>query len=195
MTDRERKAALRRRWRRIRDEIPPALRQEKSQKIAQAVLAHPLLAQAGTVFLYLSVGSEPDTRALAAALLRQGKRVAVPLCGEAPGVMTAAALTLKTRLRPGAFGIPEPEEPVPVPKAAVDLILVPGLAFDRAGFRLGYGGGYYDRYLADWPGPSLGLAFSDCVTARLPREPLDRPVTQLITENGAAVMAAASDRE
>ena len=64
----------------------------------------------------------------------------------------------------------------------VDLVLVPGLAFDREGFRLGYGGGYYDRYLRDFPGSSIGVAFSECITETLPRTIYDIPVNRVVTE-------------
>ena len=90
-------------------------------------------------------------------------------------------------LSPGAYGILEPPETELIAPDAAELILVPGAAFDKAGYRLGYGGGYYDRFLADLRAASVsvttvGLAFSRCRTPILPHEAFDLPVDCIIDE-------------
>ncbi|NJK41804.1 MAG: 5-formyltetrahydrofolate cyclo-ligase, partial [Acaryochloridaceae cyanobacterium SU_2_1] len=92
------------------------------------------------------------------------------------------------RLQPGSYGILEPHPDWPILKARdVDLILVPALACDRQGFRLGYGGGYYDRLLANpaWAAiPTIGLVFASALLTQLPRDPWDRPLQNVCTEVG-----------
>ena len=185
-----RKAALRRHWQGIRDSIPAEVRHRKSQRIADFILSYPALIDGGAVFAYLSFRSEPETHTLIRTLLARGIRTAVPLCEPAAGTMRAVALTRWEQLRPGHYGILEPDlrlvqngEMAEIPKSGPGLVLVPGLAFDCAGFRLGYGGGYYDRYLADYTGTSLGLAFAECLTQELPRESFDKPVSLVLTDH------------
>jgi 5-formyltetrahydrofolate cyclo-ligase len=71
-----------------------------------------------------------------------------------------------------------------VPSEKIDLLVVPGLVFDRSGYRIGYGGGYYDRYLAHFKGAAVSLAFNDQIGENLPHEEFDIPVEQVITETG-----------
>lgn len=185
-----RKSALRRHWHAIRDSIPAKTRHRKSRRIADLVLTHPALAGDGAVFAYLSFRSEPETHTLIRTLLARGVQTAVPLCDPSSGTMRAAALTRWDQLRPGHYGILEPDpqlvksgEIKELPKSRIGLVLVPGLAFDQDGFRLGYGGGYYDRYLADYAGISIGLAFAECLTPELPRESFDKPVSLVLTDH------------
>ena len=117
--------------------------------------------RAGLVLAYLSFGSEVETRGLVRDAWAAGKRVAVPRCDAAARRMAWVELDSLEGLVPGAFGIEEP----PADELALDdgrlgedtVALVPGLLFDRAGMRLGYGGGYYDRFLVGFAGMSLGL--------------------------------------
>ncbi len=176
------KAALRRKWKEVRAEIPK--RSEKSRRICEKVLEHPAVLGAKTVFLYLSFGTEVETLSLAAALIERGKRVAVPLCDTKTRRMQAVLLPAMTCLREGSYGILEPDvDAKAIPQEEIEVILVPALAFDKAGYRLGYGGGYYDKFLEGFSGRTIGLAFLDCVTDSLPREEFDKPVDEVITES------------
>ena len=157
-------------------------REEKSRKIIENLLSHPMVQQAKTVFLYLSMGSEVETIALAKELLLLGKRVAVPVCDTETHTMEAAEIKCLNDLTVGAYGLAEPREKKIVPKEEIDLVLVPGLAFDEDGYRLGYGGGYYDRYLEDFSGVSIGLCYEECRTDRLPRGEYDKKVDLVVTE-------------
>ena len=128
-----------------------------NQRLAQRFLALEEVAAANTVLLYCSMGTEPDTEAVLEELLARGKRVALPRC--LPG------RSMETRLYvPGLpllrhrYGMLEPGADHPlVETAQIDLALVPALAYDIRCMRMGRGGGYYDRYLADFPSVTVGL--------------------------------------
>ena len=99
--------------------------------------------------------------------------------------MDARAVSDLSALRSGAFGIPEPGAELPcVPPEEIGLALVPGTAFDRSGFRLGRGGGYYDRFLPLVRGSRTGLCYGAFLLTVLPRTALDVPVDSIITEEG-----------
>lgn len=137
-----------------------------------------------TVLLYHAVRGEVDTALLLAQAWREGKTVLLPRCrSEERGCMDMVPCAGPKNLRPAAMGIPEPEGEPAAPDAVRDaLAVVPGLAFDRAGYRLGYGGGYYDRLLGDGVRLSVGLVFTAHLFERLPRDPWDKPVHGLCTE-------------
>lgn len=167
------------------------------------LLAAPEWAAARTVLLYWPVRGEVDTAALVAAALAAGKRVALPRvvrwrvpAAPPPGVWGAAGRGLAlhlyggdpVELAPGAFGIlePQPGSP-PVAPGELDLVVVPGVAFDPWGGRLGYGGGYYDRFLPHVPPgvPRIGLAFSFQLWPEpLPLAPDDVRVDAVATDQG-----------
>lgn len=132
------------------------------------------------LLLFYGVGDEPDTRPLIQTLLTEGKRVALPRC--LPGNrMEARWVKDLSGLVPGHYGIPEPGEDAPFARREeLDVILVPNLCCDRAGYRLGHGGGYYDRYLADYGGFTVALCPQERLVDALPREEHDRPVTLVI---------------
>ncbi|MEE1013028.1 MAG: 5-formyltetrahydrofolate cyclo-ligase [Clostridia bacterium] len=180
----EEKRLLRKRQKALRDGISPQLRREYSRSIADKALALVEGLAARTVFVYLSYGSEPETHALIRELLNRGIRVGVPVCDTKTHTMDAVTLNGWEELVPGAYGILEPQGGGVIPPGEIDLILVPGLAFDNEGYRLGYGGGYYDRYLQNFHGVSAGLAFSACCAEALPRDAFDLPVSHVLTEEG-----------
>lgn len=137
---------------------------------------------ARTFFLFYGVGKEPDTRNLIRHLLEQGKRVALPVC--LPGrQMEAREIDSPEDLLPGKFGIPAPGPDCPViPQGEIDVALVPNLLCDRSGYRLGYGGGYYDRWLSDYSGLTVCICPPERLVEMLPREEFDIPVDLVISE-------------
>ena len=142
----------------------------------------PELRAAETVFLYYSIGREADTHRLIAGLTAAGKRIALPV-SLPEGEMFFA------EYRPGAMQdgnvipIPEPDADAPrLEPQDGDVILVPGLSYDREGFRLGQGGGYYDRFLAKRRLYSIGLARDGLLMDCVPRESHDQRVRCLVTE-------------
>lgn len=177
----------RRQARKIRDTIPQEIRRAKSNDIQSHLLAWEVFARADTVMAYVSYGSEVETAALLSAILRAGKRLALPVSQEG-GILLARAVEAPDDLRPGRLGILEPTAAMPpLAPEAIDLILTPGLCFDWQGFRLGQGGGYYDRYLAGYAGMTCGLAFSEQVVPSLAVRPHDMPVRALATEHGIQI--------
>ena len=140
--------------------------------------------KARNIMMYCSVEREPDTRAIANAAFSAGKTVAFPFCYRG-GEMDARIVRSIDELSPAMLGIPAPPGAAPViAPGDLDLVLVPALAFDRAGYRLGYGGGYYDRYLIGIPAVTIGLARKLLIRASLPREPHDIAVEYVVTECG-----------
>ena len=142
---------------------------------------------AKVVLLYYPVKGEPNVLGCAAAALAAGKKIAFPKCDPASRTMTFRIVSSPDELVPGAYGIPEPPDsalPYQPSKNEHDLCVVPGVCFDRQGHRIGYGGGYYDRFLASFGGASVGLAPHRFLKNELPHGRFDRPVDLILTEKG-----------
>lgn len=178
-----RKAELRRRLRAARAAMTPDERSQAARAIRDAVLSLPEAEMAGTVAAYFSVGTEPDTRGLVYALWKRGSYVLLPLFlpdGELDWASYEGPDSVRYRLD-GRFGLAEPMDP---PRGVetisrADLVIVPALAVDRRGIRLGRGAGCYDRALARVGGavPTVALVYdAELLDDDLPAEPHDRPV-------------------
>lgn len=178
------KEILRAQMREALEEMSQEEREDSDRELIAQFLAHPKLAPAQTVMVYYGVGTEVRTDEIITTLLAQGKRVCLPRC--LPEYeMEARAITGLADLKPDKYGIPAPGEDCPLVKREdLDLILVPGLCFDSRGTRLGQGGGYYDRYLEDYEGVTIGLCREEFFQINLPREPLDAWVRYVLTEEG-----------
>ncbi|WP_406147753.1 5-formyltetrahydrofolate cyclo-ligase [Streptomyces anulatus] len=164
--------------------------------LAEEALRLPELADARSVAAYVSVGREPGTRALLKALRGRGVRVLLPVL-LADNDLDWAAYGGPDHLLPAGRGLLEPDGPRLGPAAVLDAdaVLLPGLAVDGAGMRLGRGGGSYDRVLARLTAagahPSLVvLLYDDEVVTRVPSEPHDRPVDAVVTPAGARRFAS-----
>ena len=183
---REAKRALRSQVLRARDAFPTDLRMASSALIAASLSARPDFIAARVVLLTLPFGSEWDTRLLLASALAQGKTVAMPRVNqERRMIETYAVCDAVREVGPGYRGILEPIAACPpVPLAAIDWVLVPGVAFDVEGRRIGYCGGYYDRLL-----PMLSEAAARVagalelqIVASVPAAPHDAKVDAIVTE-------------
>lgn len=168
-------------------------REEKDRAIFEAVSALPLYQRAERILFYVSTPQEADTRKLLAAALGEKREVFVPLCLPEGGMEFYRIYSMED-LRPGHFGILEPEpsrckalEPRPGECFEDTLCLAPGVAFDVRGYRLGYGKGYYDRFLAERKIPCVGLCYRELVFPELPAEEYDQRVGLLATEEGCMV--------
>ncbi|THA85516.1 5-formyltetrahydrofolate cyclo-ligase [Streptomyces sp. A0592] len=188
------KSELRRELLAARRALSPDARRTAAAALAVTALELPELAGARTVAAYVSVGGEPGTRALLDALRAAGKRVLLPLllpdndldwaAYEGPGSLAEAA-------HPGKMRLLEPSGPPLGPDAVTqaDAVLLPGLAVDGRGMRLGRGGGSYDRVLqrlerAGAHPALVVLLYDDEVVARVPEEPHDHPVQAVATPSG-----------
>ena len=182
------KKQLRAQYLQKRDAMPYSGVLAKSRQIIAHLAAYAPLGSAKTVMAYMPKGNEADLVALFLQLWESGMHVLIPVCTDKHGTMEAALLKQEElfTLKQDAFGIWVPEEPEFVAPQAIDLVLVPGIAFDGEGRRLGFGGGYYDRYLnrvrAD--AFSIGIGFHCQLVPRLPEEPFDKKLCALCTENG-----------
>ena len=137
-----------------------------------------------TVFTYVSGNIEVDTFRIIHYSLKAGKRVAVPRCVNRTGEMKFYYFDSMNQLEEGHFGIfePRPEYCEEVLDYSRGICLVPGLSFDLQGFRLGYGKGYYDRFLSVFHGVSVGLCYEDCLKPALPVDLFDKKTEVLVTE-------------
>lgn len=181
---REIKINLRAKHRRFRERMNPEQKRKLDAAIEAKVLGLREYAQAGTVFTYVSKSIEVDTTGIIRAALLNHKRVAVPRCVPGTREMEFHAINSMEDLEPGAFGVlePKPKAENLVDRGEKGLCIVPGLAFDPQGFRLGYGKGYYDRFLSGFQGKTVGICYLGCVQWNLPHGYYDRPVDILITE-------------
>ena len=180
-TTAEAKALLRRQVREHLAAMDPNARRAEDEALFERFLALPQLSNARTVFVFCGTGTEPDTARLIPRLLALGKIVGLPrmLPGRA---MEVRRYDPHRPLVRHPWGILEPDETCPLlSQKDIDLALVPALCYDEQGFRLGMGGGYYDRWLPAFGGLTVGLCRAALLQTQLPREPHDRPVDLVIT--------------
>ena len=173
------KAALRRRLLAARHRLSREQRAGAGRAIRDAVLSLPQTRMAGTVAAYYSIAAEPDTHGLIYALWKRGSYVLLPVL-RPDGDLDWASYEGPDSLRPGPRGLTEPAEPPRGPGAiaSADLVLVPALAVDHSGLRLGRGGGSYDRALTRVGDqvPTVGLLYDQELLAKVPSWPHDQRV-------------------
>ena len=152
---------------------------EKSEKLGQLFAASAAYRNAKTVYGYLPYNQEVRTVAMLERAIADGKRVAVPkVIGDDMKFIYIADLS---RVEKGYAGIPEPVDDGPIADDPTALVLMPGLAFDREGHRIGYGGGFYDRFLAQEPDhPTLALCYDFQIMESLETEEFDIPVDTVL---------------
>lgn len=170
---------LRLRFRSLRRQLDEPERAEADRRIVAEVLALPVVQRAARLGLFQAFDGEPDLASVATWALAQGRTVAYPR--HTPGA--PLAFVEAERWGGGAGGAPQPEgRPVALERG--DVVLVSGAAFDSDGYRLGLGGGHYDRTLATCKALAVGIAYACQRIERLERAPWDQPVEFLVTEAG-----------
>lgn len=169
----EDKGSLRAKFKAVRAKLKSP---DKDKAILMNFLASPFFERT-SFFVYHSIHSEVDTLQIIKALLSSGKEVLLPRIQN--GEMLAVPYSEDTEL---VFGIPQPKSGK---DCSAEIILTPLLAFDSGGFRLGYGGGYYDRYFAGHRGLRVGVAYEGQAVNSLPHDRFDLPLHAVITEAGA----------
>lgn len=160
-------------------------RQKKSAAITQKVMALPEYHKAQTVMLFLNFRDEVETTALAEATRLNGKKLVLPRCAPQGVLLLKEICDLTCDIEPGVWGIREPKLiNVDVDPSDIDLVVVPGAGFDLQGNRLGYGGGYYDRFFTRLPQstPRVAIAFECQLMSEVPVDMHDAQMTMLITE-------------
>ena len=175
-----------------RASIPTEEKKSYDQRIVETIADMPAFRKASAVLLYAPCGTEIDLIPLVRVARRLGKTVAFPRCDTETTTMQFFVLTPEARLVKGGYGIFEP--PADAPLCETDertLCILPGLSFAPDGGRLGYGKGYYDRFLATFQGVTVGAVYAAMVAKSLPCEPHDIPAQFLVTERG--VMRCAVD--
>lgn len=164
--------------------LPLSYFQEAGKKMADHFLASDCYAQASVFFAYASMKREADSFYLLERILKDGKRLALPRCLN-KGQMEAVEIFHLSDLEIGAYGIMEPKPSCPVvEKKKLDLIYAPCLSANWKGQRLGKGGGFYDRFLADFSGIVLVACPKKLLDPTLPAGPLDQPASLILTEDG-----------
>ena len=166
-------------------QLDPATAASAADRIAERVLGLPEIVHARRIFTCLSFGAEVDTWRLVERLLASGRELFVPRADSKDGRLHVHPYPCQ--LRTLAFGLQQPPRGTPeVPEDAIDetldAALVLGLGFDHRGYRLGYGSGYFDRFLVGRPFPAIGLAYSVQLLDEVPSEPHDIPMKVIVSE-------------
>ena len=181
----EEKNCLRTKFRSIRRSITGEEKKNRDFCIFKKVVSLFQYKKSPLLLTYVSKDEEVDTFMLIKRAWKDGKKVAVPKCIDGTCEMDFYYITSFDQLEKSSFGVLEPKTKECVrltDKPADSFCVVPGMAFDCQGFRLGYGKGYYDRFLSDYEGFTAGICYSDCVKWSLPRGRYDKPIAMLITE-------------
>ncbi|WHY28141.1 5-formyltetrahydrofolate cyclo-ligase [Bacillus wiedmannii] len=160
-----------------------------SEKIAFSLYAQKEWAEAKTIGITLSMENEVNTYSIIEKAWEEGKKVVVPKCNKGTRTMSFRQISNFDQLEIVYMNL---REPIPalteeVNADEIDLQIVPGVAYTERGERIGYGGGYYDRYLMHYKGKTLSLAYSFQIVEHIPLEPFDKNVEKIITEKGTMV--------
>jgi 5-formyltetrahydrofolate cyclo-ligase len=175
------KGALRARMKRDRNALSMIEAAELSARIAERVLAVPEFIRANRVFCYANAFGEVDTRGLMREIIYSGRELYLPRVKR--GVkMDAARLNSIDDLRTGPYGIDEPQGDESIKPGCLEVLLIPGVAFDRRGGRLGMGAGYFDRFLLLCRGLKIGLSYDFQIIDRVPVNARDMRMDMVITE-------------
>lgn len=179
----EEKARLRDLYRKKRDELDLDFRDEIDNRIYLRLMSLQEYKEAETVLAYSSIGSEVSTRRIINRVLDDNKLLALPRCAEG-FKLEFYYVSSMSQLEKGSFGILQPVPGLKKVENPEGLCIVPGLCFDRSGFRLGYGKGYYDRFLPGFKGTAAGLCRSGFLLETLPTNDTDCRVDMIITDDG-----------
>jgi len=165
--------------------VDPKDRRRRGERIAEAVLALPELERVRRLMLFLSMADELDTDPLVRGALEAGLEIYAPRTFKKTRKLLPVRVTSLEALTRGTYGIREPVSEESVEPGQLDAIVVPAVAFDRQGWRLGRGGGFYDRLIGGLPegGLTVGVAYAMQIVDEVVREPHDEPVDLIVTED------------
>lgn len=175
------KSKLRKEFKKRRSELTD--KAEKSLKICNSFLNSDTYKNAKIILCYSSFSDEVSTDLIIKKSLADGKITALPRCIDKNGSMKYFIINSFDDLKTGSFGISEPDAKcTELDTFSESVCIVPALSFDCKGYRLGYGKGYYDRFLENYIGFSVGLCYNDLISDCLPVNEFDRRVDAVITE-------------
>ena len=179
------KTELRQKYRSLRQSMPQEIKNQKDEAIAKQVRRLWQYQRNNVLLIYVSTPIEVDTFRIIRQALEDGKRVAVPRCVPDTRNMEFYYIDSTDELSPGMFGVLEPavNSERLYKEGDGGLCIVPAFSYDWRGYRLGYGKGYYDRFLSRFEGNMVGVCYSECVQRSLPHGRFDRPVELLVTES------------
>jgi len=164
-----------------RDALSPGKRTAKSREIEERLFSLPEFKSARVILFFASFRSEVDTGPMIRRALTFGKRVVLPKVTGTELVLHEIA-DLDKDVSPGMWGIPEPHGSRPVMLEEIDIIIVPGAAFDEQGNRVGYGAGFYDKLLSAFGKMTVALSFECQIVSNVPAEMHDIPIKKIVTE-------------
>ena len=191
---RSEKNILRKKYSEIRNRIGENEKADFDNRICSRILSLVSYRFAETVLLYSPIKSEIDITPVALAALKAGKRVAFPRCSPDGSLMQFHYVRSLDELEPGMYSIPEPRSDAPVfDKKSLEagngcLCLIPALIYDKSGYRIGYGKGYYDRYLQDFHGTKAGVIYNALIAASVPHGKFDLKVDFTVNEKGVSII-------
>jgi 5-formyltetrahydrofolate cyclo-ligase len=185
----EEKRKMRNKVKQLLTQLTDKEKQEYSKAIAEKLYALSLWEKAKCIGITISRGNEVHTLPIIETAWCQGKKICVPKCHPNEKTMVFREIHSLAQLESVYFGLLEPIEEITkeVAAAEIDLMIVPGIVFARDGYRIGYGGGYYDRYLQQFTNTTISLAYSVQIVARVPAEQHDIPVQMIITNDEVIV--------
>lgn len=175
--------------------MDPAEKKRRDDAICRAAVSLVSFRYAEYVLLYAATENEINVNEIAETALARGKKIAFPRCDKESHTMQYHIVSSLDELAPDNYGILEPSPDAPIYNPEKDLgsavCFVPGLVYDKAGYRLGYGKGFYDRYLSHFSGCTLGVVYSDYILPTVPRGRFDVSVNILLTEKGVKMTGEA----
>ncbi|MBQ7820669.1 MAG: 5-formyltetrahydrofolate cyclo-ligase [Clostridia bacterium] len=191
---RSEKNRLRKKYSEIRDNISAEEKEKLDKRICNRLLSLVSYRFADTLLLYAPIKSEIDIMPVAQAALKAGKRIAFPRCIPENSQMFFHYVSSLDELEHGSYSIPEPSADAPMfdksaPHSRESCIcLIPALIYDSHGFRIGYGKGYYDRYLHDFKGTKAGIIYNSCIADSIPHGRFDLKVDFTVSEKGVNII-------
>lgn len=177
------KREMRAKYRTIREQMDPQMKQKYDRSITVRLTGADFYQRAKTVLCFVSTGIEVETREILEHSFAQGKTVAVPKCLDKNGSMDFFVIRGLDELRPSMFSLWEPD-PSSAPKLSSfqqSICILPAFAFDRDGYRIGFGKGYYDRFLQRYSGLKVGVCYNSCIAETIPRGRFDAAADYIVT--------------
>lgn len=184
------KKELRAQFKQKRKELSEEIKKQRDSAICAHVVDLASFRYADYILMYAPMKYEIDIMPIAEAALKKGKKILFPRCDTQNHTMTYRFVGSPEELVPDAYGIMAPPEDAPIYDPAANgtaLCLIPALSYDRYGYRIGYGGGYYDRFLIDFRGCRAGIIYSDFIMDKVPRGHFDHKVDILLTEKNVRI--------